>query len=71
MKDTLSLYNELLKSGFTESQALAQARQLGGIRDILKEIKNELLWLRLIGGVMTIAFLVDSLKPILNQWFYY
>jgi hypothetical protein len=66
MKDTLSLYNELLAGGCTETQAQIQAKQLGDVSDVMKEIKSELLWLRLIGGAMTIAFLTNGLKSLFS-----
>jgi hypothetical protein len=56
MKDTLSLYDELLAGGCTEAQARVQAHQLGDVSDVTKDIKNELLWLRIIGGAMTLSF---------------
>lgn len=62
-KDTLELYDELIAGGCTEAQARAQAKQLGAvgtelgaIRTVLDDIRKDLFWMRIIGGVMCVAF---------------
>ena len=61
-KDTLTLYEELVASGVPDEQAKIQAHQLGGVTDILEDIKKDLFWMRIIGGAMIVAFLS-------NAWF--
>ena len=55
MKDTLTLYEDLVASGIPDAQAKIQAHQLGGVTDVLEEIKKDLFWMRVIGGGMVIA----------------
>ncbi len=43
-KDTLELFDELVAGG--ASEARAQAKQLGGIGDILERIEKDLFWMR-------------------------
>ncbi len=61
MKDTLTLYDELLAGGCTESQARIQARQLGDMSDVVKDVRQELKWLRIIGTAMATIFLANLL----------
>jgi hypothetical protein len=67
-KDTLELFDELVAAGTPEPQARAQARQLGAIGDLfgtelnnvhskLDKIDKDLIWMRIIGAAMCIAFL--------------
>jgi hypothetical protein len=55
IKNTLTLYKELIASGVPENQAEVQAQQLGGVTDILERIEKDLFWMRLIGGGMIVA----------------
>ncbi len=71
-KDTLQLFDELIASGTPEPQARIQAQQLGyvgsemnSITNILVKIENDLRWMRLVGGAMTLAFLSNGLAA----WF--
>lgn len=66
MKDTLSIYDELLAGGCTEVQARAQAKQLGDVRDLVSVIEKDLFWMRIIGGAMTLAFLTNGLKVLFS-----
>jgi hypothetical protein len=66
-KDTLTLYNELKAAGIGEEQAQIQAKQLGGISEtmgdfsaLIIKIEKDLMWMRLIGGAMTLAFLSSA-----------
>jgi len=72
-KDTLELFDELVAMGTPEHQARAQAKQLGAVTDFLVTMKNEvnnkldkidrdLIWMRVIGGAMTLAFLSSWFK---------
>ena len=65
-KDTLELFDELVATGVSESQARIQAQQLGAmgnyIGDVisnmntrLDKIDKDLVWMRVIGGAMIIA----------------
>jgi hypothetical protein len=63
-KDTLELYDELMAGGCTETQARVQAKQLGSIGTVLDsmntkldKIDKDLVWMRVIGAAMTLAFL--------------
>lgn len=62
-KDTLTLYEELIATGVSETSAKIQAHQLGAVTDCLdvisntlKEIQKDMSWMRLIGAAMTVAF---------------
>jgi hypothetical protein len=55
IKDSLTLYKELLATGIPDNQAEIQAHQLGGVTDILERIEKDLFWMRVIGGGMIIA----------------
>lgn len=62
IKDTLTLYKELLSTGVPEDQAEIQAHQLGSFHDfagnittLVEKIEKDLFWMRLIGGGMIIA----------------
>lgn len=66
-KDTLELFDELVAAGTPESQARAQARQLGEAGNVLDtmnakldKIDKDLIWMRVIGAAMTIAFLSNA-----------
>ena len=61
MKDTLTLYDELIAGGCTESQARVQARQLGDMSDVAKDMLTELKWLKVIGLFMIGAFVGNLL----------
>jgi hypothetical protein len=68
-KDTLTLYDELIEAGTPEAQARAQAKQLGEIGTVLDsmnvkldKIDKDLIWMRVIGAAMIVAFLS-------NAWF--
>lgn len=72
-KDTLTLYEELVASGVPDEQAKVQAHQLGGIGTYvgdainevnrkLEKIDKDLIWMRVIGAAMIVAFLS-------NAWF--
>ena len=72
-KDTLTLYEELVASGVPDDQAKVQAHQLGGIGTYvgdaisevnrkLEKIDKDLIWMRVIGAAMIVAFLS-------NAWF--
>ena len=63
MKDTLTLYEELIASGVHDAQAKIQAHQLGDvaleqldIRQLMSKIDKDLMWMRLIGGAMVVTF---------------
>ena len=69
-KDTLELYDELIAGGCTEKQARVQARQLGSVGTILDsmnskldKIDKDLIWMRVIGGVMSATFFANCLIP--------
>ncbi len=75
-KDTLKLFDELVASGVPESQARIQAQQLGGMSDYLGEmtskfdkrldkIDTDLMWMRVIGAAMIVAFFSNGL----SSWF--
>lgn len=55
IKDSLTLYKELLATGVPENQAEIQAHQLGSVTDLIGKIDKDLFWMRLIGGGMIIA----------------
>lgn len=55
-KDTLKLYDELIAGGCSETEARAQAQQLGEVTNIIEKIERDLYWLRIIGGAMALAF---------------
>ena len=54
-KDTLELFDELVATGVSQDQARIQAKQLGGIGNILERIEKDLFWMRIVGGGMIIA----------------
>ena len=73
-KDTLQLYDELVATGTSEANARIQAKQLGamgdyigdailGLNSKLDKIDKDLIWMRVIGGAMIIAFL--------STWFHH
>ncbi len=55
-KDTLELYDELIAGGASESAARIQAKQLGDVGNALKQLGNDMFWMRIIGGAMTVTF---------------
>ena len=71
-KDTLKLYDDLIKSGVSEPAARAQAQQLGvmgNVVDLLRyelndfkvSITKDLFWMRVIGGTMVAALLSNGI----------
>ena len=66
MKDTLSLYDELLAGGCTESQARAQAKQLGEIGDSVTLAIKE--WSNVLTGQL--IEVKDSMKKLDNDMFW-
>jgi hypothetical protein len=58
-KDSLTLYNELIATGISESQAQIQAQQLGGVTDLLVKIEKDLSWMRIIGAGMVAAYIAN------------
>lgn len=74
-KDTLTIYEELVATGISDSEAKVQAHQFGSInvfildvkqdlekslseiRDELKSMKKDMLWMRLIGAALFAAML--------------
>ena len=68
-KDTLTLYEELVATGIPDGQAKIQAHQHGGMidalgeqTDLIKEIKKDLMWMRIIGvGILTV-FMANFFK---------
>lgn len=67
MKDTLTLYEELVATGISDAQAKIQAHQMGamgdhlgnainGLNTRLDKIEMDMFWMRIIGGAMTVAF---------------
>jgi hypothetical protein len=66
-KDTLTLYEELVASGISDTQAKIQAHQLGGVTDCLEEIKKDMWWMRAIGAAMTVAFFSNGFFMWLNK----
>ncbi len=68
-KDTLTLYEELIAKGTPEPEAKTIAHQLGGVNDVMQEIRDEMhgirkdmMWMRVIGGAMTLAFVGNFFK---------
>lgn len=66
IKDTLTLYNELKNTGIPEDQAQIQAKQLGSVYDLVKNINinlskidKDLFWMRIIGGAMVASFMAN------------
>jgi hypothetical protein len=73
IKDTLKLYDELIAGGCTESQARVQATQMGyvsytitsalsNIEKDLKAIEKDLIWMKIIGGAMSVTFFGNLVK---------
>ena len=67
-RDTLELFDELVAAGCPENQARIQAQQLGTMGTYfgdaismmnakLDKIDRDLIWMRIVGGAMTLAFL--------------
>lgn len=61
-KDSLTLYNELISTGVPEAQAQIQAQQMGGVTDILVKIEKDLIWMRIIGAAMVVAFMANFFR---------
>lgn len=72
-KDTLTIYEELMAGGCTETQAKVQAHQLGALGDNvsksinglskrLDKLDKDMFWMRIIGGAMTFAFVTNYFK---------
>lgn len=75
MKNTLKLYEELRATGISDEQAKVQAYQLGDVRDLSSEIREELRrlhsdmnWIKLIGAslIAAIAYMFVNLKHLMN-----
>ncbi len=76
-KDTLTLYEDLIASGAPEAQAKIQAHQMGDLADemgsrynelnakldlSLQGLRKDLMWMKIIGGAMTLAFMSNFFK---------
>lgn len=59
IKDSLTLYDELIASGVPENQARVQAKQLGGVKDVVDNIEKDLFYLRLIGAAMVASIMAN------------
>lgn len=55
IRDTLTLYEELIAMGVPDNQAKIQAHQHGDVIDLLQKIEKDLFWMRAIGAGMIIA----------------
>jgi hypothetical protein len=55
IKDTLTMYDELVAGGCTETQARIQAMQLGTVSNLVERIEKDLFWMRAIGAGMIVA----------------
>lgn len=56
-KSPLEVYNDLKASGVPEDQAQMQGKQLGSVTNIVSELRQDMYWMRLIGGGMIVAFM--------------
>ncbi len=74
MKDTLTLYCELIDSGISKEQAKIQAMQLGDVRNLISDIATQLKilhadmkWIRIIGGALIagMAYMFLALKHLM------
>jgi hypothetical protein len=61
-KDSLTLYEELIATGTPEAQAKTTAHQLGDVTNILVKIEKDLMWMRVIGAAMVVAFMANFFR---------
>lgn len=81
VKDTLTLYEELVATGVPDDQAKIQAHQLGGIASMLStsidefkqsmdsfksEIRSDYKWIMRIGGFISITLIGMIVKVVFN-----
>jgi hypothetical protein len=61
-KDSLTLYEELIATGTQEAQAKTIAHQMGDVTSILVKIEKDLMWMRVIGAAMVVAFMANFFR---------